>query len=210
MLLPLPIRLFVAVPADTPPWFLWATFAIDSGKALFTATALKHFIRNPMRFETVRDFGVYCLFRSAARPALSAFAGAAARIPLGQEQYWSGWEQWLLGDALANLIITPAIFYWLWVLEENHASVGPGTRWLEGALLTAGLILTSYIAFQSEGGEDCSSPGRAMRRCRFCSGQRFSFGARGASGGHFAPCPASRVVAALQGVGLFPGSHRAK
>jgi integral membrane sensor domain MASE1 len=57
LLAPLPIRLLVAVPADIPTWFLWAMFAIDSGKALFTATALKHFIRNPMRFETVRDFG---------------------------------------------------------------------------------------------------------------------------------------------------------
>ena len=111
LLATLPIRLTVAVPADVPIWFLLVTFAIDCAKAVFTAAALKHFMRNPTRFETVTDFGVYCLFAVLLAPALSAFAGAAARQALGQD-YWVAWEQWLLGDALANLIITPAIFYW--------------------------------------------------------------------------------------------------
>ncbi len=203
LLAPLPIRLFVAVPADTPLWFLWATFAIDSGKALFTATALKHFIRNPMRFETVRDFGVYCLFAVLLAPALSAFAGAAARLPLGQELYWSGWEQWLLGDALANLIITPAIFYWVVGAREN-TSIGPETRWLEGALLIAGLILTSYIAFQSEGGGTAFAGSRLYAPVPFLFWAAIRFGVRGASAAILLlSCFA--VAAALQGLGIFSG-----
>jgi two-component system, LuxR family, sensor kinase FixL len=203
LLAPLPIRLFVAVPADAPPWFLWAMFAIDSGKALFTATALKHFIRNPMRFETVRDFGVYCLFAVLLAPALSAFAGAAARLSLGQEDYWSGWEQWLLGDALANLIITPAMFYWIVGSSEN-APGGLRTRWLEGALLTFGLILTSYIAFQSEGGGTAFAESRFYAPVPFLFWAAIRFGVRGASAAVLLlACFA--VGAALQGVGLFSG-----
>ena len=79
LLAPLPIRLSVEVPADTPQWFLLATFAIDSAKGVFAAAMLRRFMRNPLRFETVADFGVYCLFAVLLAPALSAFAGAAAR-----------------------------------------------------------------------------------------------------------------------------------
>ena len=45
LLAPLPIRLTVAVPPDTPFWFLLATFAIDSAKGVFAATTLRRFTR---------------------------------------------------------------------------------------------------------------------------------------------------------------------
>jgi integral membrane sensor domain MASE1 len=59
LLAPLPIRLFVAVPPHVPVWFLLTMFAIDSIKGLVTAALLRRFIRNPFRFETVREFAIY-------------------------------------------------------------------------------------------------------------------------------------------------------
>jgi MASE1/Histidine kinase len=44
-------------------------------------------------------------------PMLSAFGGAAARRELGYA-FWPAWNQWFLGDAIANLVLTPAILYW--------------------------------------------------------------------------------------------------
>ena len=141
LLAPLPIRLSVEVPPDAPQWFLLATFAIDSAKGLFAAATLRRFMRNPLRFETVTDFGVYCLFAVLLAPALSAFAGAAARQALGSGPgYWPAWEQWFWGDALATLIITPAIFYWFVGARWNFPT-RLNARWLEGALLIVGLVL---------------------------------------------------------------------
>jgi integral membrane sensor domain MASE1 len=52
----LPIRLLAPVSAGIPLWFLLVTFANDSIKGIIAAAALRHFLRNPFRFETVRDF----------------------------------------------------------------------------------------------------------------------------------------------------------
>ena len=58
----LPIRLFVGFSFHVPLWFLLGAFAIDSAKGLLTAAVLRRFIKNPLRLETVREFGVFCLF----------------------------------------------------------------------------------------------------------------------------------------------------
>src|SRR5882672_1160350 len=55
VLAPLPIRLLISAPPDVSSEFLLTTFAIDSTKGLLTALALRHFLKNPFRFETVRE-----------------------------------------------------------------------------------------------------------------------------------------------------------
>jgi integral membrane sensor domain MASE1 len=105
----LPIRLLAPVSAGLPLWFLLATFANDSAKGLIVAALLRRFLKNPVRFETVRDFALYCLFAVLLVPAASAFAGAGARHFLGFD-YWPAWEQWFLGNVLTHLVVTPVIF----------------------------------------------------------------------------------------------------
>ena len=146
VLAPLPIRLLVAAPPEVPLSFLLTTFAIDSANGLLTAAALRRFTRNPLRLETVREFAVYCLFAVLLVPAVSAFGGAAARHFIGHN-YWLAWEQWFLGNALANLIVTPAILY---LVFGALRQLRPPSRkqCLEGVLLAAGLILTIYMRLQ--------------------------------------------------------------
>ena len=69
-------------------------------KAVIGAALLRRFMHDPMRFLSVRDFGVFCLIAVLAIPAVSAFAGAASRGDWGAE-YWANWERWFLGNALA-------------------------------------------------------------------------------------------------------------
>ena len=144
----LPIRLSVAVPAQTPLWFLLATFAVDSAKGVFTAALLRRFLKNPLRLQTMQDFGVYCLFAVLLIPAAIAFAGAGARQLLGFA-YWPAWDQWFMGDAATELIVTPALLY---IVVQPFRNWRPPTRkqWVEGGLLLAGLIVTGYIAFHTE------------------------------------------------------------
>jgi PAS domain S-box-containing protein len=134
----LPIRLFVAVPPDTPMWFLLATFLSDSLKAALSATLLQTFFRGrKVRFETLRDFWIYLGAVVVFSPALSATAGAASWVARGQE-FWPSWRDWFLGDALANLVLTPLLLYLLpnW---RNFIRAKP-LRFFEGFAVFSGFF----------------------------------------------------------------------
>ena len=202
----LPIRLLLSVPEGVPLWFLLATFANDSAKGLIVAAALRRFLRNPVRFETVRDFVLYCLFAVLLVPAASAFGGAAARYFLGSD-FWLAWEQWFLGDALTHLVVTPVIFYWVLGAPWN-APVRFGRRWGEGALLAAGLLVTAYIAFDTEGGATGFTEPRFYAPVPFLFWAAIRFGMFGATGAT-AVIAFFSIAAALQGQGPFSGQSPA-
>ena len=202
----LPIRLFSEVARDLPLWFLLTTWAIDSARNVLTALVLRRLMRNPIRFETVQEFVVFCLSAVLAIPAAFALAGAAARAARGHE-FWPAWEQWLLGNALAHLVITPAILYWVfgpsWELRAASAR-----RWLEGAVLAIGIVVTGYLAFNTESGSlDFAEP-RFYAPVPFLFWAAIRFGMRGASGAIVAIAFLS-VEAALEGRGPFSGQSPA-
>ncbi|MET0657610.1 MAG: MASE1 domain-containing protein, partial [Steroidobacteraceae bacterium] len=149
----LPVRLFSEVAANIPLWFLMSTFLVDSTRAVLTAWALRHFMKDPLRFDTLRDFATYCLFAVLLFPALGGLGGAAARHALGHE-FWATWEQWFLGDALAHLVVTPAILYW--IVGAFRARTRKPTisreRAIEMTLLAVGLLLTGYVAANTASG----------------------------------------------------------
>src|SRR5262245_26974390 len=198
----LPIRLLAPVSAGIPLWFLLATFANDSAKGLLAAAALRRFLSNPIRFETVRDFALYCLFAVLLVPTASAFGGAAARHFLGYD-FWLAWEQWFLGNALAHLVVTPVIFYWVLGAPWNTPARF-STRWVEGALLKAGLIATASIAFDTEAGGTGFAEPRFYAPVPFLFWAAMRFGMLGASGA-IAVIACFAVAAALQGHGPFAG-----
>ena len=113
VLAPLPIRLFVGATQNFPLWFLLATFAIDSAKGLLAAAALRRFrqeshpsrngagIRAVLSVRGLADSGRFGLWR---RHGTLLFLGFG---------YWAAWEQWFLGDALAQLVVTPIILYFI-------------------------------------------------------------------------------------------------
>ena len=198
----LPIRLVAPVSADIPLWFLLTTFAIDSAKGLLAAVALRRFLRNPIRFETVREFALYCLFAVLLIPAAAAFAGAGARHFLGFD-YWPAWEQWFLGNVLTHLVVTPVIFYWVLGAPWNPPARF-SMRWVEGALLTAGLIGSAYIAFDTEAVGTSFAEPRFYAPVPFLFWAAIRFGMFGASGA-IAVIAFFSVADALQGHGPFAG-----
>lgn len=198
----LPIRLFSEVARDVPLWFLLATFAIDSAKGALTALALRRFIKNPIRFETVQAFALFCLWAVLLIPAASAFGGAAARHALGHD-FWLAWEQWFLGDALAHLVVTPMILYWVVGAPWEIRAVST-TRWLEGALLALGLVVTGYLAFDTQSGWLGFAEPRFYAPVPFLFWAAIRFGMFGASGAIVIIAFVS-VESALAGHGPFAG-----
>ena len=74
-----PIRLLSGGVAHNPLWVGVTAAAIDGGQVLVTAVVLQRFIRNPLRFETLRDFAFFVLFAVILIPAVFAFIATAAR-----------------------------------------------------------------------------------------------------------------------------------
>ena len=203
----LPIRFLVALPLDLPVWFLLGTFAIDSAKSLLAAAVLRRFLRNPVRLETLREFAAFCLVAVLLIPAASAFAGATLRHLLGYA-YWTAWEQWFMGNALTHLVITPAIFYLVLGLSWKVPAPSP-KRFLEGVVLTAGLIVTGYMALSTAPSEIAFAEPRFFAPVPFLFWAAIRFGMFGASGAITILALLS-VEAALQGRGPFAGESPAR
>ncbi|HEU0178900.1 MAG TPA: PAS domain S-box protein [Blastocatellia bacterium] len=156
LLAPLPIRLLVAVPPDIPTWFLPAVYINDSLKAVISAALLRRLNNGPTRLTSVQELVQFFAVGVLGVPMLSAFVGAATRLAVG-DSYWSAWQRWFLGDALANLLLTPMILYWVvgGVCALRCAGV---KRYIEGILLMAALILVGFKALSGAIGGQGHSP----------------------------------------------------
>ena len=202
----LPIRLFSPIAQGSPMWFLLATFAIDSAKGLAVATALRVFLKNPIRMGTVKEFGIFCLVAVLLAPAGSAFFGAAALHAIGRD-YWTAWEQWFMGDVLVHLVLTPAILYWLFN-SRREMRMPRIRKSLEGVFLAVGLILTCWLAFSTR----LNTMGILETRYYFPMPLLFwaaiRFGMPGACGG-VAIITIFSVDAAIHGRGPFYGESPA-
>ena len=139
-----PIR-FLAVPVPIPAWFLTANLVNDSLKAILSATLLRRFLPNPIRFDRLRDFAIYVAVAVFGVPILSALGGAAAWTINGRE-FWPSWRSWFLGDAMAGLVLTPAVLYWLFGYRDRRREA-ESRRLVEGVLLTSGLALLGFAGF---------------------------------------------------------------
>jgi signal transduction histidine kinase len=107
------IRFVPAVRAPVAAWFLWLTWTNDVAKGLLVAQLLQYTNGNPVRFNTVRKYASYLAIAVMLAPVFSGLFGALLRhLALGHP-FWPAFGQWVLGDTLANLVITPALLLWL-------------------------------------------------------------------------------------------------
>jgi PAS domain S-box-containing protein len=141
----LPIRLIHGDHPGVTTSFLLSVWVNDSLKGVLAAWLLRRYLRDPIRLDSMRDLGVFAAIAVVLVPALSAFAGAASRAMAGHE-YWPSFEQWFLGDAMAQLIVTPILFYW--VLRPPRPSTFQAGRVIEAGILAIGLLVTLSWAFE--------------------------------------------------------------
>src|SRR5262249_53371235 len=146
VLAPIPIRFFVAIPAGTPIWFLVVAFLNDSLKGLLAAYLLRRRSYDAQWFHSLRGFTTYILVAAALVPALSGVVGAATRMTFG-ENFWAAWGHWFLGDALANLSLTPALCCLL--LDLPGVIRAPRARRIEVLVIALALVAGAYIAFDN-------------------------------------------------------------
>jgi len=136
-----PVRLLAGSVPGTPLWFQLATIGLDAAKAIAAAWLLRHIIGRRVRLDTLNEFFLFLGVAAVAVPALSALVAAPLRYLLG-DSIWIGTYRWFLGDALAQVIVTPAILYW-----SARAYRQQPPRLGEHVLLMVTLGTASSIAF---------------------------------------------------------------
>lgn len=145
---------------------------------------------------------MYCLIAVVLVPGAAAFLGAGARYLLGND-YWHSWQPWFLGNALTQLVITPAILYGIPGAARAVKSARP-KRWIEALLVTIGLIGAGYIAFQAPPSAGGFAEPQFYAPVPFLFWAALRFGIPGASGA-VAIIAIISVEAALRGHGPFAG-----
>jgi PAS domain S-box-containing protein len=140
LVLAVPIRFIPTHHPSVPLWFVFATSANDLLKAILAAYLLRRLPSSSRHPSTLRQLATFFAIAVFLTPVLSAFAGAATRYLLGYG-FWVSWYQWFLGDALANLVITPALLYWS---SKYFRALIPRTA--ELTVWTAGFSLALMIA----------------------------------------------------------------
>lgn len=141
----LPIRFIYGDHPGVSNAFLLSVYVNDAAKGVLAAWLLKRYMRDPIRLDSMRELGIFCAVAVVLVPVLSAFAGAASRAGAGHA-YWPSFEQWFLGDAMAQLIVTPIIFYW--VLRPPNPAAFRAPRVMEAGALAIGLLVSLTWAFE--------------------------------------------------------------
>jgi two-component system sensor histidine kinase UhpB len=136
-----PVRLLIGAAPGTPLWFQLATIANDALKATVAAWLLQRILGRRVRLETLKEFFIFLGVAAVAVPVMSAAVAAPARYVLG-DPVWSAAYRWFLGDALAQVIVTPTILYWC-----NRAYRHRSARLGELLIVLAGLLVASSYAF---------------------------------------------------------------
>jgi PAS domain S-box-containing protein len=136
-----PIRLAVGGPQGTPLWFMLLGVANDSAKGLLAAWWLHRLQPRRVHLDTLSEFARFLGIAALAVPLLSALVAAPARYALG-DSLWTAGYRWFLGDAVAQVIVTPALLYWC-----AGAYRRVNARLNELGLMAAGLGAVLYYAF---------------------------------------------------------------
>ena len=147
LLITVPIRLMDNVVPPHPVWYRIGMAAISALQALAGAFAFRWIAPRFCRFGTWQEWlglGVVLLVSAAA-----ALLMAGLRHVLG-EDYWQSFQLGFAGDALALLVVTPALLTFLFWKGRPVAPVGV-TSAIEAVLLLLALLLTCHLAFHAPG-----------------------------------------------------------
>ncbi len=143
-----PAHLAAQLQSGVPPTMILCWFISNSCEALIGAGCIRYFIDRPVRFDRLRNVGLFCLFAAFLAPFLSSFLDAAfvAANHWGQDSYWQVWRIRFTSNVLAALTLAPLIVTWG---AERIAWLGKirRTRFVEAGLLVLGLLSVSAIVF---------------------------------------------------------------
>ncbi|HET9385113.1 MAG TPA: MASE1 domain-containing protein [Gemmatimonadales bacterium] len=143
----LPAHLLVELSGGIPLSMVLSWFVSNSAQALLGAALMRVVDRSPQldSFRRVANFLLAGVFLATF---LSSFLDAAfvAWNRFGTETYWDVWRTRFLSNVLATLALVPVVVH-AWGARGATFGTIPSRRYVEGALLTAGLLIVCVLAF---------------------------------------------------------------
>jgi PAS domain S-box-containing protein len=127
-------------------------FISNSCEALIGAGFVRYLIDHPVRFDRLRNVGIFFICAALLGPFLSSFLDAAfvALNGWGHDSYWQVWRVRFTSNVLAAITLVPFIVTWS----------GDGIAWLgrirrgrllEGAVLVLALLSVNRVVFYKLG-----------------------------------------------------------
>src|SRR5207248_8114458 len=89
-----PAHLAAQLQSNVPPTMILCWFISNSCEALIGAGCVRYLIDRPVRFDRLRNVGIFCFFAAFLGPFLSSFLDAAFVVinHWGQDSYWQVWR----------------------------------------------------------------------------------------------------------------------
>ncbi len=168
--------------SGVPPVMVLCWFVSNSVQALIGAFCIRQLVGDRLRFDRLVDLSLFILFGAFLSPFLSSFLDIAL-VKLngwGNGSYWEIWRIRFLSNVLATLTIVPVIVIWSSDGIKQLRNVSP-LRFLEAALLTAGLCAVGLFIFTSERSLADTTPSVLYWPLPFLLWAAVRFGPRGAS-----------------------------
>ncbi len=126
----------------------------DIVKVLIAAVGVRRFAGGLRAFDNLRGLVLYIAFAVVLAPVTSAFIAALAGAG---GNYWFYWRAWCMSEALAFLVLAPAILTWIATARAPPKGISLA-RSLEAGMLAAGLIAISLVVLHGPPAVEGSVP----------------------------------------------------
>jgi PAS domain S-box-containing protein len=118
------------------------------------AVGVRRFAGGLSAFDSLRSIVAYIIVAVILAPSISAFVAAFAGAI---ENYWFYWRVWFLSEALAYLMLAPAILTWIAGLRAAFKTISVA-RCIEACLIGCGLLAISVRVFNWPAAGESSVP----------------------------------------------------
>ena len=147
----LPAHLLVELASGIPVPMVLSWFVSNSSEALIGAGLMRLVDPSP-RLDSFRRAANFLIAGVFLSTFLSSFIDAAfvAWNRFGTEGYWGVWRARFLSNVLATLALVPVIVHASTARLDRFREI-PRRRYVEGGLLTAGLLTVCVVAFAAVG-----------------------------------------------------------
>ncbi|MHB1034668.1 MAG: MASE1 domain-containing protein [Pirellulales bacterium] len=129
------------------PWLVSAVYATAlAGSAVLSSWLLLRFVGESITFRRIREvLGFLFLAVLLSNATMSLLAASMFRFIPGTS-FWNSWKWWATSDGIGNLLVTPLVLSWVWLLRTGVGGWSPA-RVIEGTALFLPLAMVNYFAF---------------------------------------------------------------
>ena len=165
------------------------------------ALGVRRFAEGLRAFDSLRSLVVYIVVAVVLAPFISAFVAAFAGTA---ENYWFYWRVWFLSEALAYLMLAPAILTGIASARTAFKNISL-SRCIEACLIGSGLLAISVRVFTGPPATESSIPALVYLPLPFLIWAAVRFGPAGVNTSLLAVAFLS-ISGAVQGRGPFAAS----